>query len=1168
MLCGLIPASSGTAKIYGKDIREDMDEIRQMMGVCPQHDILFEDLSVREHLLIFACLKGYPLPPFFSIFKHLSDTLPTNHKTYTRISQIISEIDLVEKTETASKSLSGGQKRKLSVGMAMVGEGVKVLVLDEPSSGMDPFSRRKLWDLLGRTKAGRITILSTHFMDEADVLADRKAILSKGRVRCLGTSLFLKKRFGIGYWLDVGVKKGRVGEVGRVVGGLVGAVGGVRVQVGNEEVGLEGAVDAALGSEEWGDVTTLRWELPAEEVDRFPELFRELDRVVEDQGSGVEGYGLSMPTLEQVFLKSAQEEAEEVHEGEEGGSKSLPWIGGGVGLPSLKDEDFRPKSNFTDFKAMMRLRYVLHFREIQGLLFRLVFPIVLTLVSLLLAPRTQGAADPNTTGTNPSRPLTVTSPTLFYDPTGNATDAQAILGRISPQPRAVEGNFYNWVTANKPQTAGYKVSSLAFPPPFGTIYTPILYHNASTVDALPASLNLFSNAVLSSIDPAAPQISATLHPLPNTQNLWAGFDGRAFAAVLLLGMALALPAVSDAISCVAERENRVVGQLYVMGLKRWVYWASTFLVDWSLFFIVPVIMIIIIVALKIASFSGPALAPVAILLLLHLPNSLIFSYFISLFFNRAETARSVMAAPIQLYVIVPYLIVSLTFFADPNNKVSVICHYIFATIMPYYAMTGGLWWVQKIGIVRSFVPEGVLPPLKVSDFFLFENHIMGTILIMLAQMIIYSCGVLYVDFWKTRVTEGMIKDWDRNEISDLRERRERDGHGVEEKDDEDVVLERRRVAEEVKGLGTGGEAGRNGEDLEMSGTGFDEILVGDVRKEFGKKVAVEWNSWGVRKGEVFALLGPNGAGKTTTLSMAIGETIPTHGKVYIHTRSIFSKSSNAFQYMGYCPQFDGLWPLITVQEHLALFATIKGVSPQALQGRVDSLMKVLDIEQFKEKRSRDLSGGNRRKLSFAVAVVGEPKAIFLDEPSTGVDPGSRRWMWELIGELKKGRAVVLTTHSMEEADALSTRIAIQVSGRLRCIGTPQHLKTKFGSGYQLEIASSPLATHTDNGAQVHSSILQLFPSAILLEHFGGVRRYRVPSEDVKKVGGLGGVFDGLKGLRGDGAAQVTDYAFSQTTLDQVFIEFAKRQEDEDLVAGAKDGDEGKKKGLLNKLFKL
>ncbi|KAJ3259370.1 ATP-binding cassette sub- A member 5, partial [Borealophlyctis nickersoniae] len=355
MLCGLYPPTSGTATIYGYDIRHDMPQIRQMLGVCPQHDILLDELTVAEHLRIFAGLKGV-------------------RDIDARVEEVVRDVDLVDKRDALSKELSGGQKRKLSVGIALVGR-PKILLLDEPTSGMDPFSRRKLWTHLSTTKHDRTTLLSTHFMDEADILADRKAILSRGRLQCLGTSLFLKKRFGIGYDLDV-VHSSR-GGVRETVDDLVTRfVNGARVV--SEDAGRERGAASGGGEE---DIVT-RWELPAAEVDKFGALFEEMDRVCEGGQNGVVSYGVSMPTLEQVFLKSAEEEEhqrrkeEEGMETDEGVEKAL-IVGaeGGGGLPALKEGDVRSPSWGTLFNAIIRLRYKLHFREFKALFFGVVMPV-------------------------------------------------------------------------------------------------------------------------------------------------------------------------------------------------------------------------------------------------------------------------------------------------------------------------------------------------------------------------------------------------------------------------------------------------------------------------------------------------------------------------------------------------------------------------------------------------------------------------------------------------------------------------------------------------------------------------------------------------------------------------------------------------------------------------
>jgi ATP-binding cassette subfamily A (ABC1) protein 3 len=159
MLSGFIDITGGSAEIFGLDVENQMDDIRLSMGVCPQHDILFDDLTVREHLNLFANFKG--MDP---------KDIPA------AIEQSIADVDLGLKADDLSKNLSGGQKRRLSVAIAFIGNS-KVIFLDEPTSGMDTSARRYIWDLLKRYKNDKIVILTTHFMDEADYLGDRIGIM-------------------------------------------------------------------------------------------------------------------------------------------------------------------------------------------------------------------------------------------------------------------------------------------------------------------------------------------------------------------------------------------------------------------------------------------------------------------------------------------------------------------------------------------------------------------------------------------------------------------------------------------------------------------------------------------------------------------------------------------------------------------------------------------------------------------------------------------------------------------------------------------------------------------------------------------------------------------------------------------------------------------------------
>jgi ABC-type multidrug transport system ATPase subunit len=153
--------------------------------------------------------------------------------------------------------------------------------------------------------------------------------------------------------------------------------------------------------------------------------------------------------------------------------------------------------------------------------------------------------------------------------------------------------------------------------------------------------------------------------------------------------------------------------------------------------------------------------------------------------------------------------------------------------------------------------------------------------------------------------------------------------------------------------------------------------------------------------------------------------------------------------MGVCPQFDILWKDLTVKEHLLFYARLKGISPETEEAMVEKAITEVKLERFANFKTKQLSGGMRRRLSVAISLVGEPKIVFLDEPSTGLDPENRRQLWDILGEARGKRAIILTTHSMEEADVLCNRIGIVTDGVLRCVGKQIRLKTLYGGGYHL-----------------------------------------------------------------------------------------------------------------------
>uniref|UniRef100_A0A8C7ZY46 ABC transporter domain-containing protein n=1 Tax=Oryzias sinensis TaxID=183150 RepID=A0A8C7ZY46_9TELE len=295
ILTGLFPPTSGTALINGHDIRTDMDSIRKYLGMCPQHNVLFDELTVEEHIYFYGRLKG--LNP---------------SELQTEMDQMIKDVGLLHKRKDLVKNLSGGMQRKLSVAIAFVG-GSKIVILDEPTAGVDPFARRGIWDLLLKYKKGRTIILSTHHMDEADILGDRIAIISHGKMRCCGSSIFLKKSFGSGYYLTL-VRSGT--EV-MTASGLCFLSknfcvlektfhsGFVWADLNHVTQFVRRHVPEAVFLESIGKEITFILPYARARDGTFATLFQELDQVMDKLG--LTSYGVSDTTLEEIFLKVAED---------------------------------------------------------------------------------------------------------------------------------------------------------------------------------------------------------------------------------------------------------------------------------------------------------------------------------------------------------------------------------------------------------------------------------------------------------------------------------------------------------------------------------------------------------------------------------------------------------------------------------------------------------------------------------------------------------------------------------------------------------------------------------------------------------------------------------------------------------------------------------------------
>ena len=206
--------------------------------------------------------------------------------------------------------------------------------------------------------------------------------------------------------------------------------------------------------------------------------------------------------------------------------------------------------------------------------------------------------------------------------------------------------------------------------------------------------------------------------------------------------------------------------------------------------------------------------------------------------------------------------------------------------------------------------------------------------------------------------------------------------------------------------------------------------------------------------ENFGFLGVNGAGKSTTFKCLSHEIFPSNGKIYINGLDLIQNFNKVRNLIGYCPQLDANFDFLTVYENLEFYGLIKGAKEEKLDIIINALIEEMNLVEFKNKISGTLSGGNKRKLSVAISLICNPPIILLDEPSTGMDPEARRHMWNAIYNVslnRKKSTIIMTTHSMEEAESLCKRIGIIVEGQFKCLGTNDEIKEKFGYGFELNI---------------------------------------------------------------------------------------------------------------------
>jgi lipooligosaccharide transport system ATP-binding protein len=247
----------------------------------------------------------------------------------------------------------------------------------------------------------------------------------------------------------------------------------------------------------------------------------------------------------------------------------------------------------------------------------------------------------------------------------------------------------------------------------------------------------------------------------------------------------------------------------------------------------------------------------------------------------------------------------------------------------------------------------------------------------------------------------------------------------------------------------------------------------NLRKSYGSEEVVAGVSFGIRAGECFGLLGPNGAGKTTTLRLCLGLTAPDGGSIELMQRPVPGEARPARARVGVVPQMDNLDPDFTVSENLLVYGRYFGLTEHAIRERIPELLEFAGLTARAASQIQTLSGGMKRRLTLARALINDPDLIFMDEPTTGLDPQARHLIWERLKQLlARGKTIVLTTHFMEEAERLCARLAIMDRGRFITEGSPRELILRHIEPHVIEVHGDGVMDWTDREAGKLASRLE------------------------------------------------------------------------------------------------
>ncbi|XP_015425962.1 PREDICTED: ATP-binding cassette sub-family A member 9 [Myotis davidii] len=862
ILSGLSDPTSGSVTIYNHSLSEtaDLETICMLTGVCPQSNVQFGFLTVRENLRLFAKIKG--IQP---------------QEVEREVQQVLQDLEMENIQDILAQNLSGGQKRKLTFGIAILGD-PQILLLDEPTAGSDPLSRHRVWNLLKERKSNRVILFSTQFMDEADILAgDDEHIL-----QLFVEIVFEKNNLNL-LFLNVSLHLNEMCDPDNITSLVKQHIPDAKLTAQSEE--------------------KLVYILPLERTNKFPDLYRDLDRW---SYQGIENYGVSMTTLNEVFLKLEGKSA--IDESDIGiwtqlQSDRTKDTGGLVELEQVLSSFNETKETASGMAlwrqqtcAIAKVRFLKLKNEKKTLMAILLllcislFPQLLEYLFYEIYRQSYSwGLSPNmyflSPGQPPQAPLTHL---LVINKTGSSIEN--FIHSLRQQNIALEVDAFGIRRgANEPSYNGaitvlgddkHQKFSIAC--------------NTKRLNCFPVLMDIISNGLLGVFNSS--EHIQTDRSTYFEESMSEEYESMGNPFLWIPGAACFTPFI--AMSSISDYKKKAHSQLRISGLHPSAYWFGQALVDVPLYFLIllvmqimdyifnPEEMIVIIQNLLIQILCSIG----------YVTSLIFFTYVISFIFRNGRKNSGLWSFFFLIVTIFSIVSIEITNYGFLGLLICTI-------LIPPFTLIGSLLifsegspdLVEYLGASEEYLPYlALLIPYLQSFIFLF----------------ILRC--LETNFRKKLMRKDPIFRISPRSSKFFPNPEDPEG------EDEDVQMERMRTANAVT-------IPDSDEKPVIIASCLRKEYVGKKKNCFAKKkkkkVATRNVSFCVKKGEVIGLLGHNGAGKSTTIKMITGDSTPTAGEVILKRNS----GGDALKFLGYCPQENALWPNLTVREHLDVFAAVKGL---------------------------------------------------------------------------------------------------------------------------------------------------------------------------------------------------------------------------------------------------